>query len=95
MLTTNIILIIFALINLTAFFVIAQDKRKAIQGSRDDRTPEGLLLFLAAAFGSFGIYAGMLAFRHKTRKWYFALGVPLLMLENIATVYVIVELLAV
>jgi uncharacterized membrane protein YsdA (DUF1294 family) len=46
-----------------------------------------MLFFLAAAFGSVGVYAGMFAFRHKTRKWYFAVGIPLLMLQNLAFLY--------
>lgn len=60
-----------------------------------DRTPEGLLFFMAAAFGSIGVYAGMLTFRHKTKKWYFQLGIPLLILQNLATAYLIREILAV
>jgi uncharacterized membrane protein YsdA (DUF1294 family) len=91
---TQLILAVFILINLTAFFVVAHDKRKAVTRNRDDRTPEGLLFFLAAAFGSFGVYAAMVLFRHKTKKWYFTLGVPLLMLENMATVYAVLELMA-
>jgi len=83
------LLIIIGLINLVAFFVVAYDKRRSRQGSGADRLPEGLLFFAGAAFGSAGLYAGILLFRHKTRKWYFMLGVPLLMGQNIATIYLI------
>ena len=34
--------------------------------------------------GSLGVYAGMLAFRHKTQKWYFKYGVPAIVLVQIA-----------
>jgi uncharacterized membrane protein YsdA (DUF1294 family) len=51
------------------------------------RISEGMLFFLATALGSFGVYVGMFAFRHKTRKWYFLIGIPILMLENVALVY--------
>ena len=54
-----------------------------------ERISEGMMFFLAAAFGSFGIYAGMFAFRHKTRKWYFLIGIPLLMAENLASAYLL------
>lgn len=54
-----------------------------------ERISEGLLFFMATAFGSFGVYAGMFAIRHKTKKWYFLIGIPLLMVENLATAYLI------
>ena len=54
-----------------------------------ERISEGMLFFLAAAFGGLGVYAGMFSFRHKTQKWYFLLGIPLLILQNMATIYLI------
>jgi uncharacterized membrane protein YsdA (DUF1294 family) len=69
------------------------DKRKSMR-SGTDRTPEGLLFLMAAAFGAIGVYAGMFAFRHKTKKWYFLLGVPLLILENLATGYLVLQVFA-
>ena len=54
-----------------------------------ERISEGRLFFMAAAFGSLGVYAGMLAFRHKTQKWYFLVGIPLLILQNIAAAYLV------
>ncbi len=88
-LMTQILLAIFIIINLVAFFIVANDKRKSISGGNTDRTPEGLLFFLATAGGATGVYAAMQLFRHKTRKWYFQIGIPLLILQNAATVYVI------
>jgi uncharacterized membrane protein YsdA (DUF1294 family) len=79
---------IVILLNIVSFAVMAHDKRKSVSGADSDRTPEGLLFFMAACFGSVGVYAGMLAFRHKTRKWYFQVAVPLLILQNAATLYV-------
>ena len=90
----QILLIILAGINIFAFFVMANDKRKSIQGSNPERTPEGVLFFLAAAGGSGGIYAAMIFLRHKTRKWYFQVGVPLVILQNVATMYVILQYIA-
>lgn len=90
---TQILIGAFIAINLFAFIVMGNDKRKSMRGGNMDRTPEGLLFFMAAAFGAIGVFAGMQAFRHKTKKWYFQLGIPLLILQNLATVYLIIELL--
>ena len=91
--TEQILLGIFALINLISFFVMANDKSRAIRGSTTERIPEGLMFFMATVFGSVGVFVGMLAFRHKTKKWYFKLGIPLLILQNFATLYLISEIL--
>lgn len=80
---------ILLLINIVSFFIVAHDKRKSVSGANSDRTPEGLLFFIAAAFGSIGVYAGMLIFRHKTRKWYFLVGIPLLILQNGVMLYAV------
>ena len=87
----QILIGIFAAINLFAFFMMARDKRKSIRGNGKRRTPEGIIFFLAAAFGSIGVYLGMLTFRHKTKKWYFQIGIPLLILQNLATLYLVSE----
>ncbi|MFA5000198.1 MAG: DUF1294 domain-containing protein [Patescibacteria group bacterium] len=82
------ILIIFGLINLLAFLIMAADK---IKSSRPDapRISEGKLFFMATAFGALGVYLGMFTFRHKTRKWYFLAGIPLLIVQNAATAYLV------
>lgn len=82
---------VFAAINLISFIITGNDKRKSMR-SGADRTPEGLLFFMAAAFGAIGFFAGMQTFRHKTKKWYFQLGIPLLILQNLATVYLIMQI---
>lgn len=92
MYTEPIILTLLAIINTAAFVVVANDKRRSMQGGNPDRTPEGLIFFLGAAFGSIGVYLAMQLLRHKTRKWYFQLGIPLLILQNLATVYLITNL---
>jgi|AntRauTorcE11897_2_1112592.scaffolds.fasta_scaffold60400_2 uncharacterized membrane protein YsdA (DUF1294 family) len=91
---TQILIGVLVAINLVSFLIMARDKRRSIRGSGKTRTPEGKLFFLAALFGSVGVYLGMLAFRHKTKKWYFQLGIPLLIMQNIATVYLAFQLLS-
>lgn len=81
-----ILLIIFVLVNIVAFLIMLVDKSKA-QISGAERISEGMLFFLAAAFGSLGVYLGMFAFRHKTQKWYFRIGIPLIFFENCAFLY--------
>ena len=65
------------LINAAGFVLMRVDKQKAIKNKW--RIPESTLLTVAALGGSFGIYAGMYAFRHKTRHTKFSVGVPILL----------------
>jgi uncharacterized membrane protein YsdA (DUF1294 family) len=87
------LLIIFIFINLVAFFIMASDKRKSMQRGENERIPEGFIFFMATAGGGVGVYAGMQLFRHKTRKWYFQIGIPLLILQNFATWHLLTEVL--
>jgi uncharacterized membrane protein YsdA (DUF1294 family) len=82
---------VFGVVNVIAFSIIAYDKRQARRGNSTERISEGLLFFMATAFGSMGVYAGMLVFRHKTQKRYFQIGIPLLVIENLALLYVLRE----
>ncbi|MCR4280706.1 MAG: DUF1294 domain-containing protein [Candidatus Komeilibacteria bacterium] len=86
------LLVVFGLLNLTAFFIMLADKVKSTRaGAR--RISEGAIFFLATVLGAIGVYAGMFAFRHKTRRWSFLLGIPLLIIQNAATIYVLYLLL--
>ena len=62
------------------------DKHRSSRNG-SDRISEGMLFFLATIFGSVGVLIGMYLFRHKTRKWYFVVGMPILIVENLATLY--------
>ena len=91
----QILLGILAAINIFSFLVMAHDKRESVRGSNTKRTPEGLMFFMATIFGGIGVYAGMFVFRHKIRKWYFQLSIPLMILQNVATIYLLRELFVV
>ena len=78
--------IFFAVINLSAFLIMYLDKVRSRKNGAE-RLSEGLLFFMATAFGSIGIWVGMFTFRHKTRKWYFAVGIPMLILQNSAALW--------
>ncbi len=76
------LVLFFLVINAVSFLIMLWDKVQS-RKSGAERISEGLLFFLATAFGSIGVFFGMLVFHHKTRKWYFLIGIPLLMAQNI------------
>ncbi len=86
------LIVFFLAINLLAFLIMLLDKNKSKKNGAE-RISEGMLFFLATLFGSVGVLAGMFTFRHKTQKWYFLIGIPMLILENVALLYLIYLLL--
>lgn len=72
----NVVLIYWALINLLGFSIMGIDKKKAIRGAY--RIPEKTLFLTSLLGGSVGTWAGMYVFRHKTKHWYFVVGMPLI-----------------
>lgn len=75
------ILIYLGIINLIGFFAMFLDKQKAKRGKW--RIPEKTLFLLAVIGGSLGTTLGMHMFRHKTKHWYFKLGMPLILIVQI------------
>jgi len=67
---------IWAAVNLCAFFAMGIDKRRAVKGRW--RIPERTLFLWAAPMSAWGAWAGMKAFRHKTKKPLFRYGMPAL-----------------
>ena len=75
----HIIFICYLLfINLTAFAMMGTDKRRARK--HQWRIPEKSLFLSALLGGSPGALAGMYTFHHKTKHWYFVVGMPLIVL---------------
>ena len=70
----KIVLAYLMVMNVVAFALYAVDKRRAVQGAW--RIPEKTLLLVAFAGGALGSLLAMHLVHHKTRKWYFAYGVP-------------------
>ena len=70
-----------AAMNLIGFLAMGIDKRKARKHTF--RIPESTLLTVALLGGSAGTLMGMYLFRHKTRHWYFAYGLPAILLLHI------------
>lgn len=77
---------LYIALNTVAFLMMLWDKMRSKRLGAE-RISEGLLFFMATMFGSVGVYLGMFAFRHKTNKWYFIIGIPMLMTENLALLY--------
>jgi len=71
-------------INVITFVAYGMDKMKA--NMRRRRTPEAVLIMLAVIGGALGAWIGMWAFNHKTRHKKFTLGVPLILLIQVALV---------
>ncbi|MBQ0000778.1 MAG: DUF1294 domain-containing protein [Clostridiales bacterium] len=71
----QLLLIVYAGINLVVFAIYGVDKFKAVRHAW--RIPEKTLL-IAAFFGVVGAMLGMLVFRHKIRKPKFYILVPLM-----------------
>ena len=69
--------------NLIAFALMGRDKALAKRESRR-RIPERVLFLSALLGGSAGAILGMQLFRHKTRHWYFAAGMPAILLAQLA-----------
>lgn len=64
------------IISLITFIIFGVDKKRARR--HEWRISEKTLFALAIIGGSLGAIIGMIAFHHKTKKWYFKLGMPLI-----------------
>ena len=71
-------------INIITFDVFGIDKKKAIDGKF--RIKELTLFVLSLLGGSLGGLIAMHTFHHKTRKWYFKFGIPLILIAWVAMI---------
>ena len=69
------------IINLITFIIFGIDKYKAIKDQW--RIKEATLLGLSFIGGALGGMLGMYVFRHKTKKFYFFLGIPFMMILHV------------
>ena len=79
----NIIIYLLA-INIIGFFAMWIDKAKAKKGSW--RIQEKTLFMITVLGGGIGTISGMYTFRHKTQKLAFTIGLPAILILEIATV---------
>lgn len=74
------------LMNIVGLYVMYSDKRRVIK--HRFRIPERTLFIVSLLGGSIGTWAGMYLFRHKTKHWYFVVGMPLILLcQCVGAVY--------
>ena len=77
-----------AVINFITWIAYGLDKGRAKSGKW--RIPERTLLLLALVGGSLGALAGMILFRHKTRKPKFFISVPVMFVVHCVIVAMLV-----
>lgn len=78
-------IVYLAIINVIAFGLMAADKRRARKHLW--RIPEHTLFAAALLGGSLGALVGMYLCRHKTRHWYFVVGMPLILAVQIVLAF--------
>lgn len=78
------------LLNLTGILFMRIDKGRARK--QRFRISERRLFTAALAGGSIGIYTGMYLFRHKTKHRKFVIGIPLLIITQIAFLCMLISL---
>ena len=81
----RIICIYLIIINLVGVVVMGIDKNKARRQAW--RIPEKTLFLISILGGSIGTWAGMYLFHHKTKHWYFVVGMPLILFVQLALVF--------
>ena len=78
----NTAMIYILIMNIIGFCLMGLDKHRA--RTRQWRVPEKILFVAALLGGSAGAWAGMYVFHHKTRHWYFVVGIPLILAAQLA-----------
>ena len=85
----KIFLLYLLIVNVTGFVLMLVDKAKA---RRDVwRISEATLMTVAAIGGSVGSLLGMYAVRHKTRHPKFTVGIPAILIAQIALIIFVVS----
>ena len=74
---TYLIAAYFIIMNIAGLLVMYLDKHKARKHKW--RIPEKTLFIVSLLGGSIGTWSGMYIFRHKTKHWYFVIGMPLIL----------------
>ena len=78
----ELILLYLLIINAIAFLLMLVDKQKARKNLW--RIPEATLMTSALLGGSIGALIGMYTVRHKTKHLKFTLGIPLILIAQVA-----------
>lgn len=87
---SNVILIYLLTVNAIGFLLMTVDKYKAKKNLW--RIPESTLMTVAIIGGSIGSLIGMYTVRHKTKHLKFTVGIPVILVLQIAAVIWILTL---
>ena len=77
-----ILIAYLCVVNIVAFAMFGIDKKRARK--HQWRISEKALFISAIIGGSIGALLGMHIFRHKTKHWYFVIGIPVILIIQIA-----------
>jgi uncharacterized membrane protein YsdA (DUF1294 family) len=69
------------LMNVIGLLIMGVDKAKAKKHAW--RIPERTLFLVSVLGGSVGTWVGMYLFRHKTKHWYFVIGMPAILVVQV------------
>ncbi len=83
-------IIYLLVINVVGFFIMGYDKSRAKKHRW--RVPEKTLFACCIIGGSIGCIAGMYVWHHKTKHWYFVIGMPAILLAQIVLAYFVLPL---
>ena len=86
----RILLIYLAVVNILTIIVFGVDKMNA--KSNRQRVRIVTLLGLAFIGGSVGALIGMYGFHHKTKKAYFTVGVPLILMMQVVVLFYVMNM---
>ena len=78
----NNFLLYLLIVNAIAFLLMLIDKKKAKK--KKWRIPEATLMGFASIGGSIGALMGMYTFRHKTLHKKFTIGIPIILILQLA-----------
>ncbi|MBE5938255.1 MAG: DUF1294 domain-containing protein [Lachnospiraceae bacterium] len=83
--TPTLIGIIYLIItNIIGYAIMGIDKSKAKKHAW--RIPEKTLFGISIIGGSLGTLLGMYSFRHKTKHWYFVIGMPVILIIHVVLI---------
>jgi uncharacterized membrane protein YsdA (DUF1294 family) len=87
----ELLIIYLAAMNIVGFVSMSLDKRKAKRHTR--RISEKTLFLIAVFGGSVGSLLGMYVFHHKTKHLRFVIGLPLILLLQIALAIYLIKIM--
>lgn len=78
------VVVYVTIMNILGILAMGIDKQKARMHRW--RIPEKILFLVSLLGGSAGTWAGMYLFRHKTKHWYFVVGMPLILICQVLVI---------